>query len=256
MILLISPAKTLDFSKSELDNHTQARLLKDSKVLIKELRQHNVGDIRKLMKVSDNIATLNVARYKGFKTPFTMENAKQAILAFKGDVYTGLEAETFTQKDFEFAQQHLRILSGLYGLLRPLDLMQPYRLEMGTKLENERGKNLYQFWDNKITKLINKDLKASNSKVIINLASNEYFKSVQKKDLKGDLYNIVFKDEKNGVFKVIAFFAKKARGMMCQYVIKNQCVKPEELKNFDLGGYVFNENMSSEREYVFTREAQ
>lgn len=253
MLLLISPAKTLDFEPTGFKQKTKSRFLKESQVLIDVLKKKSPNDIKKLMKVSDKIATLNVDRYQNFKTPFNLKNAKQAMYAFRGDVYTGLDADSFNEKEIAFAQDHLRILSGLYGLLRPLDLMQPYRLEMGTKLSNGHGKNLYEFWDDKITKVINKDLKATGSKAIINLASMEYFKSVQSKDLKGDLYNIAFKEEKNGQFKIVAFFAKKARGMMCHYIIKNKITNPKHLVGFDYDNYVFNENLSSEREFVFTR---
>ena len=253
MLLLISPAKTLDFEPTALKQKTKSRFLKESQVLIDVLKKKSPDDIKKLMKVSDKIATLNVDRYQSFKTPFNLKNAKQAMYAFRGDVYTGLDADSFNEKEIAFAQDHLRILSGLYGLLRPLDLMQPYRLEMGTKLSNDHGKNLYEFWDDKITKIINKDLKATGSKAIINLASMEYFKSVQSKELKGDLYNIAFKEEKNGQFKIVAFFAKKARGMMCHYIIKNKITNPKHLVGFDYDNYVFNDDLSSEREFVFTR---
>lgn len=253
MLLLISPAKTLDFEPTGLKQKTKPRFLKESQALVDVLKKKSPNDIKKLMKVSDKIATLNVDRYQNFKTPFNLKNAKQAMYAFRGDVYTGLDADSFNEKEIAFAQDHLRILSGLYGLLKPLDLMQPYRLEMGTKLSNGHGKNLYEFWDDKITKVINKDLKATGSKAIINLASNEYFKSVNAKELKGDLYNIAFKEEKNGQFKIVAFFAKKARGMMCHYIIKNKIKNPKHLIGFDYDNYVFNEDLSSERELVFTR---
>ena len=253
MLLLISPAKTLDFEKSELKKKTKPRFLPESQVLIDVLKTKTASDIKKLMKVSDNIANLNVERYHSFKTPFSLRNAKQAILAFRGDVYTGLDADSFDEADLEFAQDHLRILSGLYGLIRPLDLMQAYRLEMGTKLQNGFGKNLYEFWDDKITTTINKDVKKSKSKAIINLASKEYFSAVKPKLLKADLYNIHFKEEKNGEFKIVAFFAKKARGMMCHYIIKNKLTEPEHLIGFDYDRYTYNEKLSSERDIVFTR---
>ena len=253
MLLLISPAKTLDFEPTGLKKKTKPRFLAESQTLVDVLKEKSAADIKKLMSVSDKIAALNVDRYQNFKTPFTLKNAKQAMYAFRGDVYTGLDADSFDDKDIAFAQDHLRILSGLYGLLKPLDLMQPYRLEMGTKLSNNQGKNLYEFWDDKITKVINKDLKKTNSKAIINLASKEYFKSVQAKELNGDLYDIAFKEEKNGQFKIVAFFAKKARGMMCNFIIKNKITDPKHLIGFDMANYVFNEELSSEREFVFTR---
>ncbi len=253
MLLLISPAKTLDFDKTDLKKKTKLRFLPESQELIDVLKQKSASDLKSLMKVSDNIANLNVERYHNFQTPFSLKNAKQAILAFRGDVYTGLDADSFDDADLAFAQDHLRILSGLYGLIRPLDLMQPYRLEMGTKLQNNAGKNLYQFWDDKITKTINKDVKKSKAKAIINLASKEYFSAVQPKLLQADLYNVHFKEEKNGQFKIVAFFAKKARGMMCNYIIKNKLTEPEHLIGFDMDRYVYNEELSSERDLVFTR---
>lgn len=253
MLLLISPAKTLDFDKTDLKKKTKLRFLPESQELIDVLKQKSASDLKSLMKVSDNIANLNVERYHNFQTPFSLKNAKQAILAFRGDVYTGLDADSFDDADLAFAQDHLRILSGLYGLIRPLDLMQPYRLEMGTKLQNDAGKNLYQFWDDKITKTINKDVKKSKAKAIINLASKEYFSAVQPKLLQADLYNVQFKEEKNGQFKIVAFFAKKARGMMCNYIIKNKLTEPEHLIGFDMDRYVYNEELSSERDLVFTR---
>lgn len=253
MILLISPAKTLNFDTTDLKKKTKPRFLPDSQSLIDILKKQSPTDVKKLMKVSDKIANLNVERYHNFSTPFNLKNAKQAVLAFRGDVYTGLDADSFDAKDLEFAQQHLRILSGLYGVLRPLDLMQAYRLEMGTKLSNDNGKNLYEFWGDKITKTINKDAKASKSKAIINLASKEYFSVLQPKDFKTDLYNVHFKEEKNGAFKIVAFFAKKARGMMCHYIIKNKLTEPEHLIGFDYDGYVYNEKLSSERDLIFTR---
>lgn len=253
MILLISPAKSLDFSATDVQQHSTPRMLADSDSLIKNLRKKSSADIQKLMKVSENIANLNVERYHNFTTPFSLDNAKQAALAFQGDVYKGMEAETFSEEDLAFAQNHLRILSGLYGLLKPLDLIQPYRLEMGTRLANEKGKNLYEFWDTKITETLNADLAAQGDNIVINLASKEYFKSIKKKALNADLYNVDFKEEKNGQFKIVAFYAKKARGMMSNYVIKNRISKPEDLKGFDYDGYYFNEDLSSERDFVFTR---
>jgi cytoplasmic iron level regulating protein YaaA (DUF328/UPF0246 family) len=253
MLLLISPAKSLDFSETVTKVHSTPQLLADSQILIDNLRQKSSADLQKLMKVSENIANLNVERYQSFETPFDLKNAKQAALAFTGDVYKGMEAETFSEAELEFAQAHLRILSGLYGILKPLDLMQAYRLEMGTKLTNKKGKNLYEFWDNKITDLINQDLKALNQKAVVNLASMEYFKSVKTKNLTGDLYNIGFKEEKNGQFKIVAIYAKKARGMMCNFVIKNGLTNPNDLKAFDYDGYYFNNDLSSEKEFIFTR---
>ena len=253
MLFLISPAKSLDFESTEIELKSKPRLLADTNKLIKNLRQKSHDDIKSLMHLSDNLTDLNVKRYKSFSLRYSKEKGKQAALAFKGDVYIGMDVSDFETADFEYAQQHLRILSGLYGFLKPMDLIQPHRLEMGTRLANDNGTNLYKFWDDKITKLVNKDLKDSGSQNIINLASNEYFKSVHKNDLKGNLYNISFLDEKNGQYKVISFFAKKARGMMCRYAIKHKISNPEDLKGFDLGGYAFSEEMSSGNDWTFIR---
>ncbi len=253
MIVLISPAKSLDFSEPSVKTHSIPRLLERSAELVDILKTKTSTDIQKLMKVSEKIANLNVERYQSYSTPFSLDNAKQAVLAFKGDVYIGLDTENLNDSDLEFANQHIRILSGLYGLLRPLDLIQPYRLEMGTRLQNEKGTNLYHFWDTTITETINEDLKALNSNMVVNLASNEYYKSVKPKSLNAAVYNITFKDEKNGVFKVISFFAKKARGMMCHFIAKHKITNPEHLKAFDMGGYLYNEDLSKKREFVFTR---
>jgi len=255
MLLLISPAKTLDFeTPAPTMEFTQADFLKESKQLISELRVLAPHDISQLMHISDKLGLLNFDRFANWKTPFKPSNAKQALFAFQGDVYTGMQAETFSAEDIQFAQQHLRILSGLYGLLRPLDLMQAYRLEMGTGFTNSRGKNLYEFWSDSITKAINKQLATLNSTVVINLASNEYFSAVKPKLLKAEVITPVFKDKKNGQYKIISFFAKKARGMMSAYIIQHRINNPEAIKQFDVAGYNFNAAMSSEREWVFTRE--
>ena len=255
MLLLISPAKTLDFeTPAPTTDFTQADFLKESKQLISELRVLAPHDISQLMSISDKLGTLNFDRFASWKTPFKPSNAKQALFAFQGDVYTGMQAENFSTEDIEFAQQHLRILSGLYGLLRPLDLMQAYRLEMGTGFANSRGKNLYEFWGDSITKAINKQLATLGSKVVINLASNEYFSAVKPKLLNADIITPVFKDKKNGQYKVISFFAKKARGMMSTYIIQNRISEPEAIQQFDVAGYTFSAELSKEREWVFTRE--
>lgn len=254
MIVLLSPAKTLDFSESTLGTHTEPRLLKDSRKLVKVLKKKTPEDIKKLMKVSDNIANLNVERFQQFKTPFTSNNAKQSVLAFKGDVYQGLEADTFDESDHAFAQAHLRILSGLYGILRPMDLMQPYRLEMGTKLQNGSFKNLYEFWDNRITKLINKDLKETEGDSIINLASKEYFSSIKKDQLKGQLIHVHFREKRGDTYKVIAFNAKKARGAMSKQIVKYKIINPEHLKSLEVNGYIFDEGRSDESNYTFIKE--
>ena len=201
----------------------------------------------------DKLGQLNAERFRTWHTPFTPDNARQAILAFKGDVYTGLDAESFSEDDFAFAQQHLRMLSGLYGLLKPLDLMQPYRLEMGTKFENKRGKDLYAFWGSKLTKALN-ELLAADDKVLVNLASNEYFKSVQKKDINGRLVTPQFKDWKNGQYKIISFYAKKARGLMARYVIKERIEQPHQLQDFAYDGYRYSAKDSSADHLVFLRD--
>ncbi|MBL4650090.1 MAG: peroxide stress protein YaaA [Aureispira sp.] len=249
MLLLLSPAKTLNFDSTTIKTHTQPQFLEKSKALITELKKYSSKQIQNLMGVSEKIADLNVARYQDFSLPFDQSNAKQAILAFKGDVYQGLSVEGFDEAELNFAHQHIGILSGLYGLLRPLDLMQAYRLEMGTKLKVAKNKNLYEFWDDSITKQIN----ATGAKDIINLASNEYFKSVKKDALEGNLWTVDFKENKNGKYKIVAFYAKRARGMMCNYVVKNRLENPEEMKGFGRSDYQFNEALSSERHYVFTR---
>jgi len=205
------------------------------------------------MGISDKLADLNATRFHDWQPDFTPDNARQAILAFKGDVYAGMQAETFSDDDFTVAQQHLRMLSGLYGVLRPLDLMQPYRLEMGIRLQNPKGSDLYQFWGETITHTLNEALAAQGDNIIVNLASDEYFRAVKPKLLAGEIVKPVFLDEKNGVFKVISFYAKKARGLMSRYIIENRLTTPEQLKAFDVDGYVFDEEMSKKNELVFKR---
>jgi cytoplasmic iron level regulating protein YaaA (DUF328/UPF0246 family) len=257
MLVVVSPAKTLDYeSPLATSKHTQPEFISDSAELISVCKTLTPADISGLMKVSDKIASLNAVRFEEWSETVTTENARQAILAFKGDVYTGLDAQSFTEQDFEFTQTHLRMLSGLYGLLRPLDLMQPYRLEMGTKLANTRGTNLYQFWGTKLTDKLNQEIEQNNHKVLINLASNEYFKAVKPKSLTVPVVTPVFKDCKNGNYKVISFFAKKARGMMARYITQHQITDVEKLKQFDAEGYYFSESDSTETELVFKREEQ
>ena len=255
MLIVISPAKNLDYETPVPTSKTsKAGLLKESQILADQLKEMAPQDLSALMSISDKLGTLNYDRYQSWQLPFNKSNARQSILAFKGDVYVGLDAYNFSDEDFDFAQQHLRILSGLYGLLRPLDLIQPYRLEMGTKLNNERGKDLYSFWGDIITKALNKQLKTIDQNVLINLASNEYFKSVQVKGLNAKVITPVFKDWKNGQYKIISFFAKKARGLMSAYIIKNKLTSSEQLTGFDWEGYTYNEAMSTETELVFTRK--
>ncbi len=255
MLLLISPAKTLDYqSPLSTKRYTQPELLEYSQQLIGDARALSEAQIKALMGVSDKIASLNATRFHDWHPDFTPDNARQAILAFKGDVYTGLQAETFTDADFEFAQQHLRMLSGLYGVLRPLDLMQPYRLEMGIKLNNAKGGDLYSFWGDIITHTLNEALAAQCDNVLINVASDEYFKAVRPAKMNARIIKPIFLDEKNGKFKVISFYAKKARGLMSRYVIENRLTLPEQLTHFDVDGYVWDEGMSSETELVFKRQ--
>ncbi|AWL12880.1 UPF0246 protein [Saliniradius amylolyticus] len=254
MLITLSPAKNLDYDTSpHVSEHSQPELLAQAKELIQVCRDLSPADVASLMKLSDKLAHLNVERYHNFSTPFTPDNAKQAVLAFNGDVYTGLDASSLSAEELDYAQSHLRILSGLYGLLKPLDLMQPYRLEMGTKLANPRGKNLYEFWDDTITQALNHAMSEQGDNILVNLASNEYFKSVNNKTLDGVIITPVFKDEKNGQYKVISFYAKKARGMMARYMIQNRVDSLEDLKGFNLGGYEYNAELSKENEPVFTR---
>lgn len=256
MLMIISPAKTLDYdSPLATERYTQPDFLDDACELIDQLKNLEPHQVSNLMSISDKLGQLNAERFRAWSTPFTPDNARQAILAFKGDVYTGLDAESFNDDDFTFAQKHLRMLSGLYGLLKPLDLMQPYRLEMGTKFENQRGKDLYAFWDNRLTKALNR-LLAEDDQVLVNLASNEYFKSVKKKDLEGRLITPQFKDWKNGQYKMISFYAKKARGLMCRYAIQNRISQADDLKGFNLEGYYFSEDQSDKNNWVFLRDQQ
>jgi cytoplasmic iron level regulating protein YaaA (DUF328/UPF0246 family) len=254
MLTIISPAKKLDYSElSESLNFTQPLLLEHSEQLLKDLRLLSPKDICSLMGLSDKLGALNYARFQEWQTPFSSDNAKQAILAFKGDVYQGLDAENMNADELNWAQDNLRILSGLYGLLRPLDLMQPYRLEMGTKFANKRGANLYQFWGDIITNQLNKLLSASPKSVLVNLASNEYFKSVQAKNLNAEIITPVFMDQKGDKFKIISFFAKRARGLMSAFIIKNKITDAQQLKTFEVGGYSFNAAMSEGNKWVFCR---
>ncbi len=254
MITLLSPAKTLDYDSPEkIDNLSIPQFALDSNRLIRILKKKSVAEIKSLMHISDDLAKLNRARYKNFKKEYTPENSKSAIMAFKGDVYVGLEASTLNEDELNFANDHIRILSGLYGLLLPFDRMQPYRLEMGTRLENKKGTNLYHYWGDSISKAINKDLKAQESDVVLNLASNEYFKAVDKKKLKARIINVDFREEKNGELKFVSFFAKKARGLMARYVIKNKIDEVESLAGFDYENYRFSEEHSTEDSLLFVR---
>lgn len=250
--MLLSPAKSLDFATPpQIADHTLPAFLDQSKTLISTLRKLSPADLAKLMGISDPLALLNFQRYADWHLPFTPENAKQSVLAFDGDVYDGLAAKTMSAADLAFAQQHLGILSGLYGLLRPLDLIQPYRLEMGTRLANARGKDLYAFWGERLAQAIN--ARAEAFPAVVNLASEEYFKAAQQKKLKATVIQPVFEDWKDGRYKIISFYAKKARGLMARYAIVNRISDPEGLKGFDSEGYAFVPDASDDATWIFRR---
>jgi Uncharacterized protein conserved in bacteria len=254
MLVVISPAKNLDYdSPLPTAEYSQPRMLERAQELVDRCQALSPMQLSELMKISDKLAGLNAARFAEWHTPFTPNNARPAIYAFDGDVYSGLAAEKLSAESIAYAQEHLRILSGLYGVLRPLDLMQPYRLEMGTKLDTSRGRNLYEFWGDEITDMLNEDLETIDSELVINLASQEYFSSVQTKRLKAQIVTPVFKDEKNGEYKVISFWAKKARGMMARYIMTEQPKSVAELRQFNSGGYRFNADESTDSELVFYR---
>nr|WP_298415006.1 peroxide stress protein YaaA [uncultured Halomonas sp.] len=255
MLSIISPAKTLDFeTPPSTEQYTQPDYLEQSMELVEILRDYSPQQLAELMSISDKLAGLNTARYSEWSPPFTLDNAKQAVQAFQGDVYTGLEASTFSTEDNAFAQDHLRILSGLYGLLRPLDLMQPYRLEMGTRLPNAAGKDLYAFWKDRLTQDLEAAVTRSGSNVLVNLASNEYSKAIDIKRLSARVITPVFKDAKNGQYKIISFYAKKARGLMSAWLIRNRVDSPDAIKTFDVAGYRFSSAMSEGDTLVFTRD--
>lgn len=255
MLFLLSPAKSLDFDAPAADiPHTQPLFVPQSAELIELLRQKSPQEIASLMSLSDTLSGLNVARYQAWAPKFTAKNAKQAVLAFNGDVYDGLDAKTLSADDLAWAQDHLCILSGLYGVLRPLDYMQPYRLEMGAALANARGKDLYQFWGTQISDYLNTRLAADKTPVIINLASQEYFKAVDKKALKARVVDCVFEDFKGGKYKIISFYAKRARGLMARFAVYHRLTLPEQLKTFDQDGYVFDAGASESARLVFRRQ--
>ena len=254
MILVISPSKTMAFEGRQYSGFSKPVLLDQSRKLFKGLKKLSPLQVGKLMNVSDKLAQLNWQRYQEFITPFNLDNAKQALLAFKGDVYSGLDAETFSDADLTFAQDHVRILSGLYGMLKPLDLMQAYRLEMGTKFSIGHCKNLYEFWNSRVTETLNNDLKVQKHQLLVNLASDEYYKVIHPKILQAPILKISFKENKNGTYRVIAIHAKRARGLMVNYVVNNGLDNPEDLKNFDSEGYAFNKALSSNEELVFCRD--
>lgn len=257
MLAVVSPAKNLDY-ESDLPelSVTQPRLLNNAEELVEICRQLSPQQLGSLMKISDKLAGLNAARFEQWQRPFNEDNARPAMYAFNGDVYTGLDAASLSSEAVGTAQKQLRILSGLYGVLRPLDLMQPYRLEMGTKLDNPNGKNLYEYWGDTITQMLNNDLAELGSSTLVNLASNEYFSAVKPKALNADIITPVFKDEKNGQYKVISFYAKKARGLMARFILNQKPESVSDLKGFDANGYSFNEAMSSDKQLVFCRAEQ
>jgi len=250
MLVLLSPAKSLDLTPIEVTTSTP-RLLEETAVLIHEMQKKSAQEISALMKVSEKLGALNYNRFQQFDN--ADNDYKAAAYSFTGDVYKGLDIPSLPPEAVDYSQNHIRILSGLYGLLKPLDLMQPYRLEMGTRLQFDGKKNLYDFWGEKITDLINKDVETSKSKAIVNLASDEYFKSVKKAKLKAPLVNVVFKDFKNDKYKIISFYAKKARGLMARYIATEQANDIEMLKGFNYEGYSFKEDLSSPTELTFYR---
>lgn len=258
MIIVLSPAKALDFETPPTTSRfSQPDYLNDAAPLIDILRTLSPAEVAKLMSLSDALAALNVARYETWSPPFSVENAKQAVLAFNGDVYEGLNAPGLSEEDLDFAQAHLRILSGLYGLLKPLDLMQAYRLEMGTRLDNPKGKNLYAYWGDTLTEglnaLLDGEREPGREAILVNLASEEYFKAVKPAKLRGRVVTPVFEDWKGGKFKIISFYAKRARGLMARYVIENRVAEVDDLKDFDLEGYAFEATASDPDRLVFRR---
>jgi uncharacterized protein len=256
MLIVVSPAKTLDYeSKLLTRTHTLPRMIDQASELVDVMVTKSPDDVASMMHLSPKLAELNVQRYQDWEPEFTLNNARQAVLAFKGDVYTGMAVERFSARDFTEAQKRLRILSGLYGVLRPLDLMQPYRLEMGTEVATSRGKNLYDFWGTRITDQLNADLTEEGSGVLVNLASNEYFSSVKPAQIDARIITPKFLDEKNGTFKIISFFAKKARGSMTAWIVLNRVKSAKALRDFDVDGYRYDPDRSSADEPVFIRSS-
>ena len=257
MLIVVSPAKSLDFeTKAPTRKFTDPQYLAESTQLVDQLRKLSPEDFSELMHISSDLGELNHMRFANWHTPFDLKNSKQAIFAFKGDVYIGLEAEKFSRADLNFAQNHLRILSGLYGLLRPLDLMQPYRLEMGSKFKNKKGENLYEFWDDQLTENLNELFEKDKKPVLVNLASIEYFSAIKPKSLNAEIISPVFKDLSNGKYKIVSFFAKKARGYMTAFIIQNKIKNPERLKEFDVEGYRYSEEDSTPPQPVVLRDTQ
>ena len=258
MLAVLSPAKSLDYQEQSLTKKKSTpQFLDDSEALVEQLRQLSPAKLSKLMGISPNLAELNHERFQSWKRPFRKREAKQAILAFVGDVYQGFELDRYKEDDWTHVQDHVRILSGLYGILRPLDLMLPYRLEMGTKFSTKRGKDLYDFWGSKIAEALNKALKKQGDDILVNLASNEYFKSVNKDHLRAQVISPVFKDTtKDGQLKIISFFAKKARGMMADFIVRKRATTIEDLYAFETAGYGYEAALSTEAKPVFIRGEQ
>ena len=254
MLTLLAPSKSLDFSKTDIKETSLPRLLDDTNSLVQIMRKMSAAKLRKLMSMSEDLAKLNKERFMQFSNDHTGENSKQAILSFKGGVYLGLDAETMNSRDIIWAQNHVRILSGLYGVLRPTDLVQAYRLEMGTGLTTKRGKSIYAWWGEKITNLVNEDLAPHSSKVIFNLASQEYMKSVKVAKLEGEVYSANFFEQRNGEYKFISFTAKKARGLLCRYIIDNRIDEPDDVKGFTVDGFKYLKKLSNEREFIFVKK--
>jgi len=254
MLILLSPAKTLDMdTPSPVSSPTQPQFMDDSDRLVSTLKKYRPARLGKLMNLSDKLAQLNVERYEAWQPPFTKANAQPAIHAFRGDVYTGFDVDSMVKKDLDHAQKHLRILSGLYGVLRPYDLMQAYRLEMGTRLKTRRGSDLYNFWGARLTDHLNEELDSFKNPFVVNLASNEYFKSVKPKSLSAPLVSPVFHDQKNGEYKMISFFAKKARGSMARYLIESRAKNIDDIKGYKSLGYKYSKKHSTDEKPVFTR---
>jgi len=250
----MNSSKTLDFQKSRISKHTIPEFLKDSEMIVRELHKLSESEFSKLMGISEKLTKLNMERYAKWQTPFNLSEAKQALLAFKGDIYAGMETEHYTRRDLEYAQNHLRILSGLHGILRPLDLIQLYRLEMATKLTTPRGKNLYSFWGTQINESLKALLKKEGSGLLVNLCSAEYFKAIKPQLLEATVITPVFKEFKNGSYRIVAIYAKKARGFMCNFIIRNHLKRVEDLKSFNVEGYRFNKKISSDYEWIFARK--
>lgn len=255
MLILLSPSKSLDYdTPAQTDEYTEPEFLEEAEQLVDVLRDYSRQDLQQLMDISENLADLNYERYQNFSTPFTADNAKQALMAFDGDVYRDFRLDDYGEDDFEFLQNHVRTISGLYGLLRPLDLMQPYRLPMGTKLENPRGDDLYDFWGTKITEATNAALDAQGDDIILNLASNEYFRTIKKRHLDGRILDVKFRDRRGDTYRTISFYLKRLRGTLSDFVVRNKITDPEDLKEFTGRNYYFSDERSTEDEFVFLRD--